>query len=199
MTADSDLREQIEAIRKGMRRTGREMVLSSVQAFVRGVFVLIACGLSYLILNRPWWQMNVLWVTVVVLAAAVEFWLYARLAAKHPEKFVTGIERQMIKFLLLIVAVGVLFGSVLDIRGQGELIPGVWMVLVGLAYVAVGLFSFSDTWVLGLCACLGGAVSLFLPLAYSFLIMAVVLGVGSIIWAAVLRKRERHGEWSVEI
>jgi len=189
-----DLREQIAAIQKGLRRSGREMVLSSKQALVRGLFVLAACGLSYPLLHKPLWQMNVLWGSMVVLAALVEILLYVRLAAKHPDKFLTGTERQMLKFLALVFAVGVLLGTVLVQRAQGDLLPGVWMLLIGLAYVVVGLFSFSDTSVLGLCACLGGTVSLFLPLGWSFGVLALVLGGGSIAWSVVLRRREQSVE-----
>ena len=191
---NSEIREQIAAIQKGMRRAGREMVLSSNQALVRGLFVLAACGLSYPLLEKPWWQMNLLWGSLVVLAALVEILLYVRLAAKHPEKFLTGTERQMLKFLVLIIAVGVLLGTVLVQRSQGDLLPGLWMLLIGLAYVVVGLFSFSDTWILGLCACLGGTVALFLPLGWSFGILALVLGGGSIVWSVVLRAREQQVE-----
>ena len=194
MAPNSEIREQIAAIQKGMRRAGREMVLSSNQALVRGLFVLAACGLSYPLLKKPWWQMNLLWGSLVVLAALVEILLYVRLAAKHPEKFLTGVERQMLKFLALIIAVGILLGTVLVRRSQGDLLPGLWMLLIGLAYVVVGLFSFSDTWILGLCACLGGTVALFLPLAWSFGILALMLGGGSIVWSVVLRMREQRVE-----
>jgi hypothetical protein len=189
---DPDLREQIEAIQKGLRRVGREMVLSSSQALVRGLFVLVACGLSLLLLNRPWWQMGLLWSVAALLAAAVEALLYLRLVAKCPGKFITGVEWQLLKCEGLLIVVGAVLSTVLVLRGQGDLLPGLWMLLVGMGYVVTGLFSFSDTWILGLCSCVGGAIALFLAPFYSLSIVALVLGAGSIAWSLVLKAREQR-------
>ena len=70
--------------------------------------------------------------------------------------------------------------------------PGMWTLLIGMGYVAVGLFSFSDTWILGIVACAGGAAGLFLVPLWSFLMLGLTLGVGSIAWGLVLRRRERR-------
>lgn len=194
MDPDADMREQMEAIQRALRRSGREMVLPGGQALVRGVFVLVACGFSYCLLGRPAWQMAVLWIAMVLLAVVVEVLLYLRLLAKRPDKFVTGMEKQMLKFLALTLGVGVSLTVALLWQGQGGLIAGLWMLLIGAAYVTVGLFSFSKTWVLGLCACVGGAVALFLPPGYSLAIGAFTLGGGSIAWAILLRARGQRFE-----
>ncbi|MHC4249865.1 MAG: hypothetical protein ACYS9X_12120 [Planctomycetota bacterium] len=183
--------EQLEAVRKGMRRAGREMVLSSSQALVRGALVLAGCGASVAFLGGPWLGFLGVWAGVVLLGALAEVVQYVRLARKSPGKFVTGIERQLLKFFLLVAAVGALLSAVLVRNGQADLLVGTWMLLVGMAYVAVGLFSFSRTWILGVCACVGGGVALFLEPAYSLIVAGLVLGFGSMVWAAVLRFTER--------
>ena len=191
---ESDLLNQLEAVQRGLRRTGREMVLSGSQALVRGLFVLAGCGASLLLLERPWWYMAGLWAATALLIVASEAFLYLRLARKSPDKFVTGVERQLLKFVFLVAVTGVVLSAVLVKREQADLIPGIWMLLVGAAYVAVGLFSFSRTWVLGLCASLGGAAALFLEPAYSLAVLGLVLGVGSMAWAAIVRIVERTVE-----
>lgn len=190
--AGPELREQMEAIRKGLRRSGRVMVLSSVQAFLRGFAALAGCALSYPLIGRPAWQMNALWGALVLAVLGTELLLYVRLARREPDRFVTGLERQMLKHLALTVAIGGAISAALLHSGRPELAPGVWMLLVGGAYVAVGLFSFSDTWVPGLAACAAGAVALFVPPAWSFALLAAGLGVGSLAWGVVLRLRERR-------
>jgi len=194
VNSDADIREQVEAIQRALRRSGREMVLPGTQAMVRGVLVLLGCGASYRLVARPWWQTALVWVAVLVLIIAVEAGLYLRLLAKDPEKFVTGMERQMLKFFALILAAGAILNAALLIHGRDDLVAGVWMILIGTAYVTVGLFSFSDTWVLGLLACAGGAVALFLVPAHSLAILALTLGVGSVGWGLVVKARERRGE-----
>ena len=131
---------------------------------------------------------------VALLILASEAFLYLRLASKSPDKFVTGMERQLLKFLLLLVATGVVLSAVLVRREQADMVPGVWMLLVGAAYVAVGLFSFSHTWILGLCASIGGVAALFLEPTYSLIVLGLVLGLGSIVWAVILRAVERTVE-----
>jgi hypothetical protein len=55
--------------------------------------------------------------------------------------------------------------------------------------VAVGLFSFSNTWILGLAACAGGSAALFLPPAWAFPLLGATLGAGSVLWGLVLHLR----------
>ena len=189
---DPEISEQLQAIQKGLRRSGRVMVLSSTQAFIRGALVLVGCGVSYPLIGRPWWQMNALWGLLALAALGTELFLYFRLAARNPDKFVTGMERQMLKYITLVVGIGGAISLALLRRDQCELAPGVWMLLVGAAYVAVGLFSFSDAWVLGLVACAAGAGALFLQPTDSFMLLGLSLGVGSLVWGAVLKVRERR-------
>ncbi|MHC4199141.1 MAG: hypothetical protein ACYSU0_04055, partial [Planctomycetota bacterium] len=185
---------QLEVVQKGLRRSGREMVLSGGQALVRGVFVLVGCGGSFALMARPWWQMAGLWGGIAVLTMVVETLLYLRLARKRPDKYVTGIERQLVKIILLIVATGGMLTVVAVRREQADLIPGMWMLLVGVAYVTVGLISFSRTWILGLCASIGGGAALFLGPTHSLLVLGVILGLGSVVWAVVLKAAERTVE-----
>jgi hypothetical protein len=190
---EPDLREQLEAIRRGLRRSGREMVLSSAQSFLHGAAVLLGCGLSLPLVGRPWWQMAALWGGLVALALAADGVLYLRLARRDPDRHLTGLERQLLAFLALLVACGLAISAALLVRGHPELAPGLWMVLAGAGYAAVGLFSFSGTWVLGLLACLGGGIALFLEPVPAFGILAAVLGVGSFVWGLVQRRRETQG------
>jgi hypothetical protein len=64
------------------------------------------------------------------------------------------------------------------------------MMLIGLAYVAVGLLSFSRTWILGLATCIGGAAALFVEPVATLAILAITLGGGSFIWAVVADRVE---------
>jgi hypothetical protein len=191
---EPELLEQLEAVQKGLHRAGREMVLSSSQALLRGILVLVGCGASYALLERSWEYLAGLWGAVVVLMMASEALLYWRLASRTPDKFVTGVERQMLRFILLAGAIAAALTAALVWRGEGALVPGTWLLLVGSAYVAVGLFSFSRTWVLGLFACAAGAAALFLEPVYSLAVAAAALGLGSIVWAVVLRFVERNVE-----
>jgi hypothetical protein len=190
---EPELRDQLEAIRRGLRRSGREMVLSCAQSFLHGAAVLLGCGLSLPLVGRPWWQMTALWGGLVALALAADGVLYLRLARRDPGKYLTGLERQLLVFLALLVACGLAVSAALLVRGQPELAPGLWMLLAGVGYAAVGLFSFSGLWVLGVLACLGGGIALFLEPAPAFGILAAVLGAGSFAWGLVQRRRETQG------
>jgi hypothetical protein len=191
---EPDLRQHIEAIQSGLRRAGRQMVLSSSQAVLRGLFVLAGCALSLVLRTHPVPYMVGLWVGIVSVDLVIEVLLYVRLARKSPGAFVTGLEKQLLKFIVLLVLVAGVLTYVLMRRGQEDLVPGVWMLLVGATYVAVGLFSFSRTWVLGLCACAGGAASLFLAPLWALVVLAGVLGLGSVSWGAILVSGDSSGE-----
>jgi hypothetical protein len=187
-----DLREQFEAIRRGLRRTGRQMVLMSTQAFLRGLFVLAGAAASLLLVSASGWCLLALWLGVIAVEGAIELALYLRLARQSPGSFVTGIEIQMLKLIAVLAGVGAVAAAALYHRGQAELIPPLWMLLIGASYVSVGLFSFSDTWILGVVVCAGGAAASFLPLPYSFIAAGLLLGLGSIVWSCILAARARR-------
>ena len=194
MEPDADIREQMEAIQRGLRRSGREMVLPGTQALVRGLFVLVGCAGTYYLMGHPWWHTALLWALILSLTILVEATLYLRLLARYPDKFVTGVERQMLKFFALIIAFGVIFSAALVMHNRSERIPGLWMLLIGMAYVATGLFSFSDTWIFGIFVCAGGALALFVIPTHALTIMGLTLGLGSIVWALVVRLRGRRSD-----
>jgi len=192
---EPDLLAQVEAIRAGFRRAGREMVLSGDQALLRGAFVLIGCALSWPLAAGPWWRLALLWTGVVLADAVCEILLYLRLARREPEKFVTGVERQFLKLYLLIAAVGGAFSAALVFHGKGTLVPAIWMLLIGAAYVTTGLFSFSRTWILGIVSCAAGAAALFLPAdepGLSYVLLATALGLGSLVWGVAVKLRGRR-------
>ena len=188
--AEQDISEQIRAIQAGLRRSGRQMVLSGRQAALRGIFVVAGCVGSYFLLESARWSLLALWLTIAAVDIVLEGVMYFRLAKQKPDLFITGIERQLVKFLLLIGVVGLALTAGIAYRQCVWLGPGIWMMLIGLAYVAVGLLSFSRTWILGLATCMGGAAARFVEPVATLAILAITLGGGSFIWAVVADRVE---------
>lgn len=188
------LHDQIQAIQKAFRRSGRELVLSSGQALFRGILILSGAIISQVFLYEDLSHHIWVWGIVFLLICATEGVAYLRLAKSDSEKFMTGLERQLLKYLLMVLAVGVVLSVALCQQDAANLLPGVWMLMIGLAYMSVGLFSFSSTWVMGMASCLGGTITLFSLYEYRFIVLGLVLGVGSILWSFVLRT----GEMDVE-
>ena len=184
---ESELFEQLEAVQRGLRRSGREMVLSSSQALVRGVCVCAGTGATLALSGHPWWHVAGAWGGVAVVCVAIELAMYVRLVRSDPRKFVTGVERQLLKMLVLVAIAGLALTGVLVERDAAELVPGTWLLMAGLGYSAVGLFSFSRTWVLGVASLAGGAIALWLDAEYALMVLGAVLGVGSILWSVALR------------
>ncbi|MHC4663010.1 MAG: hypothetical protein ACYS8W_15115 [Planctomycetota bacterium] len=190
----NEIMQFMEDIRERLKRSGRVMILSSRHAFTRGAFVIAGCVASFFMLSGPPWQMIVLWLGVAAAALITEGALFLMLKMKSPDKYVSGLERQILKMQILIVAVGFVLSFALYRNSAGAMIPGLWLTLVGLIYVICGYFSFSNTWVLGLLACAGGCASLFLPPLYFFIILGVILGVGSLVYGIIIKTTEPKGE-----
>jgi hypothetical protein len=183
--------DALAAVQKGFRRVGREMVLSSTQALLRGILVLLGVLASYGLMARAPDLLSWVWGGIAGVLVILELIMYFRLIRSTPGKFITGLERQIIKFLLLLIFAGAVLSAVFVQHGDGAALPALWMLVIGIAYSSVGFFSFSDTWILGLYSCAGGAIAFFVPPRYSFGILGLVLGAGSIVWSWVLRRREK--------
>ncbi|TET36922.1 MAG: hypothetical protein E3J72_07500 [Planctomycetota bacterium] len=189
-----DLEKHIEAIQKGLKRSGRVMVLSGTQAMIRGICISAGTIPSFCLLGRPRWQMLVLWICVILAMLSIEALMYFRLSRKNPDKYISGIEMQILKFGLLLLLVGIAFSAALSFHGAPSMIPGLWMIIAGIIYMICGFFSFSRTWVLGILACVGGCASLFLPPFCFFIILGTILGLGSIAYGVVMKTMEKDSE-----
>jgi hypothetical protein len=89
------------------------------------------------------------------------------------------------------VAVGALLTLVAYEHGLVSLLPGVWMLLYGVAVVAAGTFSVRIVPVMGIAFMLVGTVALFAPPSWSAPCMAAGFGGLHLIFGALIARR--HG------
>lgn len=131
------------------------------------------------------------WMMDAFLAAAIGGWSLRRKAALLGERLASGVGRRFLLNLSpALLAAAVLTLALLRI-GRPELVPGLWLLLYGVAVVSGGAFSVRPVPVMGVGFLLLGVAALLGPPAWANFLLAAGFGGLHVIFGLIIARR--HG------
>ena len=181
--------EHLEVIRQTMERTATFTAVSGWGYSAMGATALVAFAIG---LRQPsteaWlavWLAEAL--VAVTLALVAMHWKASRLGT--PMLSIPG--RRLFVGLLPALFAGAVMTVALVRSGDVGQIPGVWLLLYGVAVMQAGAFSVRAVPVMGAVFVLAGAIALPLPWGWANAMLAVGFGMVHIVFGAYIVKR--HG------
>ena len=193
--------KHLATIRHIMESAMRLTVLPGRAAIIGGLLALAGCGVTY-------WQMGSLdfaqinalaaslrhhlicvWAAVAVLGIAVDVLMTVLTARKHGQRAWPRLA-QMATYA---VGPGIVAGAVLTValgmQQQWQMVPGVWMMLYGVAVWMASLMSVRAPSVLGLLFFVAGVLTILWLSPVALLMVGLTFGVAHIVYGIYLLAR----------
>jgi hypothetical protein len=148
--------ETLSVIRTLMERGTRYTNLSGDAGVAAGGLALVGSGLR-LWLDTPF---LVTWIGVLIAACSAIVYFTWRMAQANGEPFWTRPARTVLLALSPALVCALLITYVLARAGQGQLLPGIWMLLWGVGALAMSFFTPRVISVLGIGFMVAGTVTL---------------------------------------
>jgi hypothetical protein len=197
-TTQTDLR----TIRNALEANARLSSLSGGALMASGLLAFLAAGLTAQAgLAEPaaraglapgeLWSMALLWGATLTAAVALNLWGMLRRARADGLALAARMGRRVLFAMLPALGMGGALTLVLALRGQLDLVFGVWMLCYGVALMAAGAYSLSAVRWLGLLCLLGGVAGVMPGLGLDFVLYVCTFGAGHFLlgaWVGV-----RHG------
>lgn len=180
--------DDLQFIRHTMERANRFHAVPGVGLVIMGTTALAAAGLATMAPGLPWLP---IWIVDAVLAVAVGlFTMYRKARSVHLPVASPSGQAFLFSFSPPIAA-GIVITLAFAAKGVPELLPGMWLILYGLAALTGGAFSVRAVSVMGGCFVLLGGVALLAPTGLSNLFMAMGFGALHVGFGAYIA--HRHG------
>jgi hypothetical protein len=166
--------ENLRFIRDTMERAGAFTAVPGWGGVGMGVTALVAAWLASRQPTVERWMLT--WVAEGWLAFAIGGIAMVRKAAAGETPISSKPGRRFVLAYTPPILVGALLTVALYRAGLTTLLPGVWLLLYGVAVVTGGALSVPVVPVMGACFMLLGAVALFSPVGWGNLLMAIGFG-----------------------
>jgi hypothetical protein len=180
--------DDLRFIRATMERAGGFTVVPGWGQVAIGCTALVAAGIAAGQESASRWLL--VWSLEAVLALAIGAWAVGRKAATAGMPLLSA-SRKIVLGLAPPLAAGALLTAYLFSHGITAPLPGLWLLLFGVAVAAVGTYSVRIVPAMGLCFMMLGALALFSPAAWGNALMAVGFGGVHIFFG--IRIAWRHG------
>jgi len=178
--------DNLRYIRETMERAGSFTAVPGWGGVVMGVSALGASFLASTMRTRELWF--AVWMGEAALAFSIGFYSMVR-KAKTARVFLKGPGRSFALSLCPAMAAGLVLTAVLYRYGIFSLLPGLWMLLYGVAVVSAGSNSVRVVPVQGVSFMVLGALALAVGPGWANYSMAMGFGVLHIIFGAVIARR----------
>jgi hypothetical protein len=129
------------------------------------------------------------WLGDALVAMTIGGWAMARKARRAGVKVSQGAGRRFVLNLLPPIAAAVVLTVVLYRLGATDVIPGMWLLLYGVGVVTGGAYSVRAVPVMGMCFGVLGAVTLFTPVSWANLMMAIGFGGLHLVFGSIIARR----------
>jgi hypothetical protein len=179
--------ENLRFIRETMERAGSFTAVPGWGGILMGVSALLTALISSRLPSKDLWVAS--WLGEAVLALAIGGWAMAQKARAVQSTLLDGPGRKFALGLCPAMIAGVVLTLVLYQNALFGLMPGVWLLLYGVAVVTGGAYSVSVVPIMGVSFMVLGAVALFSPLAWANWFMAAGFGVLQIVFGVIIARR----------
>lgn len=183
---DDRASDNLRYIRETMERAGSFTAVPGWGGVLMGVSALAAAALAARMTTREAWF--AVWIGEAALAFAVGCWAMVR-KAETGRVFLKGPGRVFALSLCPAMVAALVLTAVLYRHGIFSLLPGIWLLLYGVAVVAGGTNSVRVVPVMGVCFMVLGAATLTLGAEWANFSMGMGFGVLHIIFGGVIARR----------
>jgi hypothetical protein len=188
-----DLRERamdnLRFIRETMERAGSFTAVSGWGLVVIGVAAVLAAWLASRQQSPELWLAT--WTAAALVCLLIGLLTSATKARHAKVSLLTGPGRKFVLSLAPPLAAGAVLTAVLFPAELLGVLPGMWLLLFGVAIVAAGAFSVKAVPVMGMCFMAVGVAALFSPAAWGDAYMAAGFGGLHMVFGTLIARR--HG------
>jgi hypothetical protein len=179
--------ENLRYIRETMERAGSFTAVPGWGGILMGISALLTALISSRLPSYNLWVAS--WLGEAVLALAIGGWAMAQKARAAQSTLLYGPGRKFALSLCPAMIAGGILTLVLYRNSLFGLMPGVWLLLYGVAVVTGGAFSVNVVPIMGMCFMLLGTVALLSPLGWANWFMAAGFGGLQIIFGIIIARR----------
>ena len=179
--------ENLRYIRETMERAGSFTAVPGWGGILMGVSAVLTALISSRLPSRDLWFAS--WLGEAVLALAIGGWAMAQKAKAVQSTLLDGPGRKFALGLCPGMIAGAILTLVLYRRGLFGLMPGVWLLLYGVAVVTGGAFSVNVVPIMGMSFMILGSIALVSPLAWANWFMAAGFGGLQIVFGIIIARR----------
>jgi hypothetical protein len=179
--------ENLRFIRETMERAGAFTAVPGWGGILMGVSALLTALISSRLPSKDLWVAS--WLGEAVLALAIGCWAMAQKARAVQSTLLDGPGRKFALGLCPAMIAGVVLTAVLYRNALFGLMPGVWLLLYGVAVVTGGAYSVNVVPIMGVSFMVLGTIALFSPLAWANWFMAAGFGALQIVFGAIIARR----------
>jgi len=178
--------ENLKYIRETMERAGSFTAVPGWGGILMGISALLTALISSRLPSKDLWFDS--WLGEAILALAIGGWAMQQKAKAFQSTLLYGAGRKFALSLCPAMIAGGILTVVLYKNALFGLMPGVWLLLYGVAVVTGGAFSVKVVPIMGVSFMLLGAVALFSPEAWANWFMAAGFGGLQIVYGAVIAR-----------
>ena len=179
--------ENLRYIRETMERAGSFTAVPGWGGILMGISALLTALISSRLPSNDLWVAS--WFGEAVLALAVGGWAMAQKSRAVQSTLLDGPGRKFALSLCPAMIAGGILTLVLYRNALFGLMPGVWLLLYGVAVVTGGAFSVNVVPIMGVSFMVLGSIALFSPLGWANWFMAAGFGGLQIVFGAVIARR----------
>ena len=180
--------EDLQFIRHAMERANRFHAVPGIGLVIMGTTAIAAAGLATMA-PAPLWLS--IWIADAVLAVSVGLLTMYRKARSVNLPVASPSGQAFLFSFSPPIAAGIVITVAFAANGATDLLPGMWLILYGLAALTGGAFSVRAVALMGGCFLLLGGVALLAPAGLGNLFMAIGFGALHVGFGAYLA--HRHG------
>jgi len=179
--------ENLQYIRETMERAGSFTAVPGWGGILMGISALLTALISSRLPSNDLWVAS--WFGEAVLALAVGGWAMAQKSRAVQSTLLDGPGRKFALSLCPAMIAGGILTLVLYRNALFGLMPGVWLLLYGVAVVTGGAFSVNVVPIMGVSFMILGSVALFSPLGWANWFMAAGFGGLQIVFGVIIARR----------
>jgi len=179
--------ENLRFIRETMERAASFTAVPGWGGILMGVSALLTALISSRLPSKDLWVAS--WLGEAVLALASGGWAMAQKARAVQSTLLDGPGRKFALGLCPAMIAGVVLTLVLYRNALFGLMPGVWLLLYGVAVVTGGAYSVNVVPIMGVSFMVLGTIALFSPLAWANWFMAAGFGALQIVFGVIIARR----------
>jgi hypothetical protein len=179
--------ENLKYIRDTMERAGSFTAVPGWGGILMGISALLTALISSQLPSQELWFAS--WMGEAVLALSIGGWAMAQKARAVDAPIFYGAGRKFAGSLCPPMFAGGLLTLVLYQHGLFAFMPGVWLLLYGVAVVTAGAFSVKVVPIMGLAFMVLGSAALFSPFDYANWFMAAGFGALQIVFGTIIASR----------